>query len=290
LPEIHRSSLEHVCLQLQFIRETATSKRTKGALTKTISQTIEPPPAELVASSINELQILGALNEDECLTPLGHHLSQLPVGDVRIGKLLIYGALFSCSDTMCTLGAIMGVRNPFLNPRDAREEARECKKRFYSGQSDFITILNAFNQWKRCRSKSRFCKENFLSYLTMQQIDGIKRQYTNAVRGIKLRGTNKNDDDLRIIQALLCACLYPNVVKVKLPDANYEQMISGIRRVNASEIKFYEPDPGGRIFLHPSSALAQEAEYYNVWSCLIFFLKVLCSQNFGIFKTVSNSC
>ena len=30
LPEIHRSSLEHVCLQLQFIRETATSKRTKG--------------------------------------------------------------------------------------------------------------------------------------------------------------------------------------------------------------------------------------------------------------------
>ena len=58
-------------------------------MTKTISQVIEPPPPELIASSINELRWLGALNKDECLTPLGYHLSQLPVGNVRIGTSLI---------------------------------------------------------------------------------------------------------------------------------------------------------------------------------------------------------
>ncbi|KAJ8969047.1 hypothetical protein NQ314_001947 [Rhamnusium bicolor] len=46
---------------------------------------IEPPSEENVITAIRRLENVGALDKDDNLTPLGHHLAALPV-DVRIGK------------------------------------------------------------------------------------------------------------------------------------------------------------------------------------------------------------
>lgn len=46
---------------------------------------IEPPSKENVTTAIKRLENVGALDQDENLTPLGHHLASLPV-DVRIGQ------------------------------------------------------------------------------------------------------------------------------------------------------------------------------------------------------------
>jgi len=41
------------------------------------------------------LRQIGALDEKENLTSLGQHLASLPV-DVRVGKMLLYGAVLGC--------------------------------------------------------------------------------------------------------------------------------------------------------------------------------------------------
>ena len=149
---------------------------------KTILETIEPPPKKLIQKSIDELCLLGALNDIECLTPLGFHLSQLPVGNVRIGKILVYGALFGATDATCALAAIMSVKSPFYSPSDKREEAKNLKMTFYQGFSDHLTILTAYRRWQESRSKWGFCDHNFLSMLTMKQIDGICNQFKSALK------------------------------------------------------------------------------------------------------------
>ena len=40
------------------------------------------------------------------LTPLGHHLATLPV-DVRIGKMLIFGAIFGCLESIVSLSCVI---------------------------------------------------------------------------------------------------------------------------------------------------------------------------------------
>jgi HrpA-like RNA helicase len=51
----------------------------------------------------------------ESLTPLGVHLSLLPV-DVRIGKLILLGAIFGVCDECLTIAAVLSYRSPFLSP------------------------------------------------------------------------------------------------------------------------------------------------------------------------------
>ena len=57
-----------------------------------LGKCIEPPSIESILSAVKRLQNLGAF-ERENLTPLGSHLALLPV-DVRIGKLMLFGAIF----------------------------------------------------------------------------------------------------------------------------------------------------------------------------------------------------
>lgn len=65
---------------------------------------LEPPAEESVSGAITRLVHVGALDQGENLTPLGQHLAALPV-DVRIGKLLLYGAIFNCLDSVLTIAA-----------------------------------------------------------------------------------------------------------------------------------------------------------------------------------------
>ncbi len=53
----------------------------------------EPPDDYTVKVSLELLRELDALDEAECLTPLGFHLAQLPI-DPPTGKLVLLGAIF----------------------------------------------------------------------------------------------------------------------------------------------------------------------------------------------------
>ena len=57
---------------------------------------LDPPNKHNVARAMSILREIGACDRTSTtLTPLGHHLAALPV-DVRIGKMLIFGAIFGC--------------------------------------------------------------------------------------------------------------------------------------------------------------------------------------------------
>ena len=83
----------------------------------------------------------------ETLTPLGVHLSTLPV-DVRIGKLILLGAMFNVLDEALTIAATLSYRSPFLSPIAKREEADASKRSFALGQSDHLTALQAYQEYE----------------------------------------------------------------------------------------------------------------------------------------------
>lgn len=88
IPEIHRVPLEQLLLRIK------TLPNFEGqSLVSVLNRSIEPPVEENVYSAIKRLQNLGAFDMKENLTPLGGHLSLLPV-DVRIGKLMLFGKFF----------------------------------------------------------------------------------------------------------------------------------------------------------------------------------------------------
>ena len=56
-----------------------------------------------------------ALDDKEDLTPLGYHLAKLPI-DPYSGKMLLFGAMFSCLDPILTIAACLSYKDPFIVP------------------------------------------------------------------------------------------------------------------------------------------------------------------------------
>lgn len=108
-----------------------------------IENLMEPPEAINVETAIERLKDVGALDADSELTALGRHLATLPV-DVKIGKLILYGAIFCCLDSVLTIAASLSHKSPFLSPFNSRDTADAKRKCFATGNSDHLTVLKAY--------------------------------------------------------------------------------------------------------------------------------------------------
>lgn len=82
-------------------------------------------------------------------------MAELPV-DARVGKMILYAAVFGCLDPVLTIAAGMSVRSPFLAPmsqRDAADAARRALAAPVSPSditpfSDHCVLLRAYNGWQ----------------------------------------------------------------------------------------------------------------------------------------------
>ena len=146
-----------------------------------LSETIEPPAAERVAAAMKNLGMVGALDTQNNLTPLGRVLLQLPV-EVQVGRLVLLGAFFKCLDNALTLAAILTNRDPFMAPMHLKQEASAVKNSWTSSdfRSDVLAVLKAYNTWWEMQGRgdyaaaNRFCSSNFLSKPTLLMIQKIK--------------------------------------------------------------------------------------------------------------------
>jgi HrpA-like RNA helicase len=70
------------------------------------------------------MQAMGALGGGEEVTPLGQHMTAMPV-DPRVAKMLIHGALLRCTSPILTIAAAMAHnRSIFFSPPDKRQDAQ----------------------------------------------------------------------------------------------------------------------------------------------------------------------
>ncbi|KAM6986672.1 putative ATP-dependent RNA helicase DHX57 isoform 1-T2 [Aplochiton taeniatus] len=304
LPEIQRVPLEQLCLRIKILDLFA-----ERQLESVFSRLIEPPVTGSLEAAKQRLQDLGALTADEKLTPLGYHLACLPV-DVRIGKLMLFGAIFRCLDPALTIAASLAFKSPFVSPWDKREEANEKKLSYALGNSDHLALLQAYKGWCGAAKNGnqagfQYCRENFLSGRGLQEIASLKRQFTELLsdigfvkEGLKARviermcskGTdgileatgreaNLNSDNIRLMSAMLCAALYPNVVQVRSPQGKYKLTAKGAMKMQpkADELRFMTKGDGA-VHVHPSSVNYTVRHYDSPY--LVYHEKVKTSRVF----------
>ena len=107
LPEILRTRLEEILLNIKILK--------LGKVKSFLLKLMESPDEKVIDMSIELLQAINAIDEDENLTPLGFHLAKLPV-DPLTGKMLLMSAIFSCVDPVLTIAAAISFKDPFIIP------------------------------------------------------------------------------------------------------------------------------------------------------------------------------
>ncbi|CAH0755147.1 unnamed protein product [Diatraea saccharalis] len=110
VPEIHRIPLEQLVLKIKIL-----PLFQDMSVHEVLGKTVEPPTKTNIDGALSRLQDVGALDKYFSLTALGKHLAELPV-DVRIGKLMLFGAIFCCVDSALTMAACLSHKSPFVAP------------------------------------------------------------------------------------------------------------------------------------------------------------------------------
>ncbi|XP_059140316.1 putative ATP-dependent RNA helicase DHX57 [Physella acuta] len=291
VPEIQRTCLEQLVLRTKVM-----TLFKNQDIQKVLLGLIEPPPPEAVVGAVKRLTDLGALDSNQELTPLGYHVGSLPV-DVRIGKLMLFGAIFKCLDSTLTMAATLSFKSPFISPFNCKKEATDKKKEFSTSFSDHLTMLKAYEEWYKARAvsshkASTFCKDNFLSHRTLQMLTSLKHQYVEllsnigfirpgirqrdvlmlsnkASDGVKLvtgEEANVNSDNTALLSAMLVAALYPNVIEIITPL---------IRSYRGSRYQFKTKDHE-LVNIHPSSVNHKQITFPGHY--LVYHEKVKTSK------------
>ncbi|MBO4532284.1 MAG: ATP-dependent RNA helicase [Treponema sp.] len=143
---------------------------------------IASPGREGIIGAVDTLHMLGALDEDNCLSAIGKMMVLFPL-EPRISRIIVEAVMRfpDVIDKTLTAAAFLSANSPFLLPANEEMEARKAHHRFRDLQGDFGTYINLFNAYKQSDYKEKFCNKNYLDDRVMAEIDNIKWQLGQIV-------------------------------------------------------------------------------------------------------------
>ncbi|GMH27481.1 hypothetical protein Nepgr_029324 [Nepenthes gracilis] len=213
LPEILRTPLQSLCLQIKSLK--------LGSISEFLSRALQSPEILAVQNAVEYLKVIGALDENESLTVLGRYLTMLPM-QPKLGKMLILGAILNCLDPVLTIVAGLSVRDPFLTPMDKKDLAEAAKAQFSHDYSDHLALVRAYEGWKDAEKDFAgydYCWRNFLSVQSMKAIDALRREFYSLLKDTELVDDNPSTSNAwsyqeYIVRAVICYGLYPGICSV----------------------------------------------------------------------------
>jgi len=202
-PEILRSSLASVILRMKTLHL---------ADVETFPF-IEPPLARAIADGYQLLQELGAVDEYNQITSLGHKLAKLPL-DPRVGRMILAALDNVCLNEVLIIASALSVQDPRDRPMEHQQAADEAHKKFADEKSEFLSYIkiwkwfeNAIEHKKTNRQLQDNCRTNFLSQLRLREWRDVHSQLLTIVKeqGWRLNEAPATYDNLHM--ALLTGLL-----------------------------------------------------------------------------------
>jgi len=253
-PEILRSNLGNVVLQLKKL----------GIEDLVHFDFMDPPAPETLMRALEQLNYLGALDDDGNLTDLGASMSEFPL-EPQLAKMLVASGKYNCSQEILSITALLSVPLIFMRPRDKQKEADEAKERFSHEDGDHLTLLNAYHAYKNHHEDKQWCYDNFINYRSMQSADSVRQQLERVYNRFELplNTTDFTSKDY-----------YSNIRKAVI--AGFFMQVAHLERTG----HYLTVKDNQVVDVHPSSSLGHKPEWvvYNEF--------VLTTKNF--IRTVSD--
>ncbi|MEM6688054.1 MAG: ATP-dependent RNA helicase HrpA [Planctomycetota bacterium] len=180
-PEIRRANLASVVLQMKALR--------LGKLED--FPLIDPPRPENIREGMRTLAELGAIDDQQELTPIGKRLGRLPV-DPRVGRMIIAASDEGVLAEVLPIAASLEIPDVRVRPVDKKEEADRSHTEFTDPRSDFLSQLRLwrfYQEQKETLSRSalkRTLVKRFLSPTRMREWTDTHRQLKELARSISL--------------------------------------------------------------------------------------------------------
>lgn len=223
---------------------------------------MDPPAAETLMRALEELNYLGALDDEGELTDIGIQMSELPL-DPQLAKLILVSPDYGCSAELASIVACLSVPQIFMRPRESAKAADEAKAQFAHADSDHITMLNAFAAYESTPEvdRKKWCWDNFINDRAMLNAMNVRKQLEGLMKklGIPLVSSDlKGDGSFAFtdIRRALTSAMFMHVA--------YRQ----------STGEYLTAKDNQSVLLHPSSVVISKPEW------VLYEEFVLTTQNY----------
>lgn len=188
IPEIQRTNLANTVLQLKSL----------GVKDLLDFDFMDPPPQDNITNSMYQLWVLGALDNMGNMTTLGKRMSDFPM-EPSMAKILIMSVEYGCSEELLTIVSMLSVPNVFYRPKERQEESDAAREKFYVAESDHLTLLHVYTQWKNNGYKDSWCTAHFLHGKLLRKAREVRGQLADilASQRLALRSCGTDWDVIR---------------------------------------------------------------------------------------------
>ena len=203
IPEIQRTNLANTVLLLKSL----------GVRDLLDFDFMDPPPQDTITTSLFDLWALGALDNIGDLTPMGKKMTAFPM-DPSLAKLIITSEDYGCSEEMLTIVSMLSVPSVFYRPKERQEESDAAREKFFVPESDHLTLLHVYTQWKSNGYSDGWCIRHFLHPKAVRRAKEIREQLNDIMKMQKMVLTSCGTD-WDVIRKCICSGYYHQAAKVK---------------------------------------------------------------------------
>ncbi|XP_049355702.1 pre-mRNA-splicing factor ATP-dependent RNA helicase DEAH7-like [Solanum verrucosum] len=203
VPEIQRTNLGNVVLLLK-------SLKIQNLLDFDF---MDPPPQDSILNSMYQLWLLGALNDVGDLTDLGRKMVKFPL-DPPLAKLLLMGEQLECLSEVLTIVSMLSVPSVFFRPKDREAESDAAREKFFVPESDHLTLLNVYQQWKANEYRGDWCNDHFLQVKGLYKAREIRSQLLDILKTLKIPLTYCGPD-WDVVRKTICSAYFHNAAMLK---------------------------------------------------------------------------
>ncbi|XP_042196437.1 pre-mRNA-splicing factor ATP-dependent RNA helicase PRP16 [Callorhinchus milii] len=203
VPEIQRTNLANVVLLLKSL----------GVQDLLQFHFMDPPPEDNMLNSMYQLWILGALDNTGSLTPTGRMMVEFPL-DPALSKMLIVSCDMSCSSDVLIIVSMLSVPAIFYRPKGREEESDQMREKFSVPESDHLTYLNVYLQWKNNNYSTIWCNEHFIHAKAMRKVREVRSQLKDIMVQQRMNIVSCGTD-WDVIRKCICAAYFHQAAKLK---------------------------------------------------------------------------
>ncbi|MBP6268313.1 MAG: ATP-dependent RNA helicase HrpA [Rhizobacter sp.] len=243
-PEIMRSSLAGVILRMKAL----------GLGLVEDFPFIEPPPRRAIADGYQLLAELGAVDDQNELTPMGQELARLPL-DPRVGRMILEARSRQALTEVLIVASAMSVQDVRDRPLEAQQAADEAHKKFDDDRSEFLGDLKLW-KWLEASRGAGLTAEQREHKLSVRKQEQLLRENFISPRRVR---------EWRDIHSQLLTVVAEHGWRLNASPATYEQLhlsllagLLGNIGVKSDEEDWYLGARGIRFHRHPGINLSKK--------------------------------
>ena len=239
-PEILRSSLASVILRMKALH--------LGAIENFAF--IEPPQGRAMADGYQLLAELGAVDDDNELTPVGRTLAKLPL-DPRVGRMILEAKDRGALEEVLVIASALSVQDVRDRPMDKQAQADQAHAKFDDEKSEFAGYLKLWKWLGDSRGG-----HDAVHKLTNRQHENLLRDNFINMRRVR---------EWRDIHSQLHSTIGEQGWEMNTKPASYEQLhlsmlcglLGNLGQKNEEE-DWYLGARGIKFYRHPGAKLSKK--------------------------------